>query len=179
MIIRPPPVVLRRPPKGAMPGASSRTDPACARTLIGTGTPHGGRSYCPNPRTRKSTKCAGKEPIRDPHQECCTHCHFRFKVSFLDTPAHTVPPPWRKKESFPRDSRPFSFARKEVTHGPLRCADVPLYGSVVDSHAHGLSFPPTLVVVGALTFKRWIVQNGSSSKTDWNKYVIGRSTVST
>jgi hypothetical protein len=45
-----------------------------------------------------------------------------------------------------------------VTYGPLRCADVPLYDSVVDSHAHGLSFPPTLVVVGALMLKRWIVQ---------------------
>ena len=32
-------------------------------------------------------------------------------------------------------------------YGPLRCADVPLYDSVVDSHTHGLSFPPTLVVV--------------------------------
>ena len=29
-----------------------------------------------------------------------------------------------KKGSFPRVSRPCSFARKEVTHGPLRCAVV-------------------------------------------------------
>ena len=28
-----------------------------------------------------------------------------------------------------------------VFYGPLRCSDVPLYDSVVDSHAHGLSFP--------------------------------------
>jgi hypothetical protein len=36
--------------------------------------------------------------------------------------------------------------------GYLRTAPmfVPLYAIVVDSHAHGLSFPPTLVVVGAL-----------------------------
>ena len=45
------------------------------------------------------------------------------------------------------------------------CAYVPLYDSVVDSHAHGLSFPPTLVVVGALMLKRWIVQYGSSKQT--------------
>jgi hypothetical protein len=45
-----------------------------------------------------------------------------------------------------------------VTYGPLRCSDVPLYDSVADSHAHGFSFPPTLVVVGALMLKRWIVQ---------------------
>jgi hypothetical protein len=35
-----------------------------------------------------------------------------------------------------------------------RCSDVPLYDSVVDT---GFSFPPTLVVVGALMLKRWIV----------------------
>ena len=29
-----------------------------------------------------------------------------------------------------------------VTCGPLRCSDVPLYDSVVDSHAHGLSPHP-------------------------------------
>jgi hypothetical protein len=48
---------------------------------------------------------------------------------------------------------------------PLRCSDVPLYDSVVDSHAHGLLFPPTLVVAGALMLKRWIVQYGSSEQT--------------
>ena len=42
---------------------------------------------------------------------------------------------------------------------------MPLYDSVVDSHAHGLSFPPTLVVVGALMLKRWIVQIGASEVT--------------
>ena len=42
-------------------------------------------------------------------------------------------------------------------YGPLRYADGPLYDSVVDSHAHGLSCPPTLVVVGALMLKRWIL----------------------
>jgi hypothetical protein len=36
---------------------------------------------------------------------------------------------------------------KDVTYGPLRCPDVPLYDSVVNSHAHGLSFSPTLMVV--------------------------------
>jgi hypothetical protein len=87
-------------------------------------------------------------------------------MPFLSTSAHTAPPAWRKKESFPRDPRPCSFARKEVTHGPRRCADVPLYDRVVDSHAHGLSFPPTLVVVGALMLKRWIDQYGSSKQTD-------------
>ena len=86
------------------------------------------------------------------------HCHFRNNNLFLNTSAHTAPPPWRKKESFPRVSRPCCFARKEVTHGPLRCSDVPLCDSVVDIHAHGLSVPPTLVVVGALMLKRWIVQ---------------------
>ena len=40
----------------------------------------------------------------------------------------------------------------------LRCSDVPLYDSVVDIHAHGLPFPPTLVVVGVFMLKRWIVQ---------------------
>ena len=34
-----------------------------------------------------------------------------------------------------------------VTYGPLRCSDVPLYDNIVDSHVHGLSFPPTLEVV--------------------------------
>jgi hypothetical protein len=88
---------------------------------------------------------------------------FPNNKPFLNISAHTVPPPWR--ESSPRDSRPCSFAQKEVTHGPLRCADVPLYDSFVGSHAHGLSFPRTLVVVGALMLKRWIVQYGSSKKT--------------
>ena len=58
------------------------------------------------------------------------------------------------------------FARKDVTHGPLRCADVPLYDSAVDSHAHGISSPPTLVVVGALMLIQWIVQYGTSTQTD-------------
>ena len=43
-----------------------------------------------------------------------------------------------------------------LPNGPLRNSDVPLYDSVVNSHAHGLSFSPTLVVVGALMLKRWI-----------------------
>ena len=54
--------------------------------------------------------------------------------------------------------RETKMAYGRVLPGPLRCSDVPLYDSVVDSHAHGLSFPPTLVVVGALMLKRWIVQ---------------------
>ena len=44
--------------------------------------------------------------------------------------------------------------QKKVTPGPRRWADVPLSDNVVDIHAHGLSFPPTLVVVGALMLKR-------------------------
>ena len=47
---------------------------------------------------------------------------------------------------------------KVFTYGPLRCSDVHLYDSGVDSHAYGLSFLPTLVVVGALMLKRCIVQ---------------------
>ena len=46
----------------------------------------------------------------------------------------------------------------------LRCSDVPLYDSVVDSHAHGLSFPPALAVVGALMLKQWVVHMGRPSK---------------
>ena len=48
----------------------------------------------------------------------------------------------------PGGRRDASLLRKEVTHGPLRCADVPLYVSGMDSHAPVLSFPPTLVVAG-------------------------------
>ena len=33
-------------------------------------------------------------------------------------------------------------------YGSLRCSDVPLYDSDVDSNAHGLSFPSTLIFVG-------------------------------
>ena len=88
-------------------------------------------------------------------------------MSFLNTSAHTAPTPSLEEEGeLPEGSRPCAVARKEVTHGPLRCADVPLYDSVVDSHAHGLSFPPTLVVAGALMLKRWIVQYGTSKQTD-------------
>ena len=54
-------------------------------------------------------------------------------------------------------------------YGPLRCSDVPLYDSVVDSHAHRLSFPPTLAVVGALMLKRLIVQYGSTSNPSEQK----------
>jgi hypothetical protein len=55
-----------------------------------------------------------------------------------------------------RETKKEAYGR--LHYGPLRCSDVPLYDSVVDSHAHGLSFPPTLVVLGALMLKRWIVQ---------------------
>ena len=119
-------------------------------------------SPCPRRRIAYIRMCSDMVCYSGTIQGCCTHCHFRNNKPYLSTSAHTVPPPWRKKESFLRDSRPCSFARKEVTHGPLRCAYVPLYASGMDSHAHGLSVFPTLVVVGALMLKRWIVQYGSS-----------------
>ena len=48
-----------------------------------------------------------------------------------------------------------------LARGPLRCADMTPRDSVTDSPMQGLSFHPTLMVVGALTLKRWIVQFGS------------------
>ena len=115
-------------------------------------------SPCPRRHIEYVRMCSEMTTYSGSHQGGYPHCHFRNKMPFLSTSAHTAPPPWRKKENFPRDSRTCAVARKEVTHGPLRCADVPLYDSVVDSHAHGLSFPRTLVVAGALMLKRWIVQ---------------------
>ena len=47
--------------------------------------------------------------------------------------------------------RETKMAYGRVLPGPLRCSDVPLYDSVVDSHGHG--------VVGTLILKRWIVHN--------------------
>ena len=48
-----------------------------------------------------------------------------------------------------------------------------LYDSSMDSHAHGLSFPPTLAVVGALMLKRWIVQYGFLlSIFFWRRFVL-------
>ena len=121
-------------------------------------------SPCPRRRIAYIRMCSDMVCYSGTIQGCCTHCHFRNNKPYLSTSAHTVPPPWRKKESFLRDPRPCSFARKEVTHGPLRCADVPLYASGMDSHAHGLSVFPTLVVVGALMLKRRIVHYGSSKQ---------------
>ena len=64
------------------------------------------------------------------------------------------------------DLRETKMVQVGINYGPLRCSDVPLYDSVMDSHAHGLSFSPTLEVVGALMLKRWIAQYGSSKQTD-------------
>ena len=52
-----------------------------------------------------------------------------------------------------------------LTCRPLRCADVPAYDSMLDSPIHRLSFRPIPMVVGALTLKRCIVQNGASEMT--------------
>jgi hypothetical protein len=54
-----------------------------------------------------------------------------------------------------------------LTCRPLRCADVPAYDSILDSHIHGLSFRPIPMVVGALMLKRWIVQNRASETIGW------------
>ena len=45
-----------------------------------------------------------------------------------------------------------------IACGPPRCVDVTSYDSVTDSPIQWLSFHPTLMVVGALMCKRWIVQ---------------------
>jgi hypothetical protein len=56
-----------------------------------------------------------------------------------------------------------------LTCRPLRCADVPAYDNMLDSPIHGLSFRPIPMVVGALTLKLWIVQNGASEMTGLGK----------
>ena len=66
-----------------------------------------------------------------------------------------------------------------VACGPSRCADMTLYDSVTDSPMQELSFHPTPMVVGALTWKRWIVQYGSLDISTEEISAIGRSTVST
>jgi hypothetical protein len=110
----------------------------------------------------------------------CTHCHSRNNKPFLSTSARTASPPWRKRESFPKDPRPCPFARKEITHDPRRCADVPLYDSVVDSHTYIRTsiFPyprgRRCSHIEAVDRPIRIVQANCL-----NKYVTGRSTAST
>ena len=50
------------------------------------------------------------------------------------------------------------LTRRLLACGPPRCAGVTSYDSAMDSPMQGLSFNPTLMVVGALTWKRWIAQ---------------------
>ena len=57
-----------------------------------------------------------------------------------------------------RPEHDFALNARMLACGPPRCADMPSYDSVTDSPMQGLSFRPTLMVVGALTLKRWIVQ---------------------
>ena len=62
--------------------------------------------------------------------------------------------------------------------GPPLCADMTLYDSITDSPMQGLPFHPTPMVLGALMWKRWIVQFGSFDISVREVSVIGRSTVS-
>ena len=57
-----------------------------------------------------------------------------------------------------RPEHEFVLDARMLARGPPRCADMTPRDSVTDSPMQGLSFHPTLMVVGALTLKRWIVQ---------------------
>ena len=71
------------------------------------------------------------------------------------------------------------LAGRMLACGPLLCADMTLYDSITDSPMQGLPFHPTPMVLGALMWKRWIVQFGSFDISVREVSVIGRSTVST
>ena len=70
------------------------------------------------------------------------------------------------------------LAGRMLACGPLLCADMTLYDSITDSPMQGLPFHPTPMVLGALMWKRWIVQFGSFDISVGEVSVIGRSTVS-
>ena len=60
-----------------------------------------------------------------------------------------------------RPEHDFVLNARMLARGPPLCADMTPYDSGTDSHMQGLSFHPTLMVVSALTLKRWIVQFGT------------------
>ena len=70
------------------------------------------------------------------------------------------------------------LAGRMLACGPPLCADMTLYDSITDSLMQGLPFHPTPMVLGALMWKRWIVQFGSFDISVGEVSVIGRSTVS-
>jgi len=78
-----------------------------------------------------------------------------------------------------RPEHDFVLDARMLARGPPRCADMTPCDSVTDSPMQELSFNPTLMVVGALTLKQWIVQVGSFDISVTKISVIGRYTVST
>ena len=70
------------------------------------------------------------------------------------------------------------LAGRMLACGPPLCADMTLYDGITDNPMQVIPFHPTPMVLGALMWKRWIVQFGSFDISVGEVSVIGRSTVS-
>ena len=87
-----------------------------------------------------------------------SHCQFRNKVSFLNTSAHTAPPPWRKKESFPEGSFCSEGGYSRMAHSDVQMC-LSMIVPWIAMHT-GFHFPLPL---WSQVRSRW---NGGSSNTD-------------